>query len=77
MAGQDAGHPVAYDTLAEFQFLKSLEASRNPITLIMGEQSDVVVVDKVALTPERWTQGNAWFEGIVTVRLLTLKWQEF
>lgn len=71
-AGPTGETPVPYDTLEEFRYLKSLESSRTVVTLVMGDQAETVVIDKIGITPERWTSGNHWFEGIVTVQLLTL-----
>ena len=71
-AGPTGETPIAYDVLEEFRYLKSLESSRTVVTLVMGDQAETVVIDKIGITPERWTSGNHWFEGIVTVQLLTL-----
>jgi hypothetical protein len=66
------GHVVRYDPLEEFRFLKSLEAAQRVVTLIMGDLSEPVIIDKVALEPERWTEGNHWLEAAINVRLLTI-----
>lgn len=72
MAGE--GQPVAYDTLAEFLFLKGLEAARVPVTYQEGDLAQQVTVDKVVVKPDQWI-GNThrWFEGLVIVRLLTVQ----
>jgi hypothetical protein len=66
------GVTLNYDTLAEWEFLKSLEAARTVVTLVMGDRSESVVIDKVGLKPERWLDRNHWFEGTTIVRLLTI-----
>ena len=66
------GQTLTYDPLAEWQFLKSLEAARTVVTLVMGSLSESVVIDKVGIEPERWRKHNDWFEGTTIVRLLTI-----
>ena len=67
------GQPVPYDTLAEFLFLKSLEAARVPVLYQEGDLAQEVVVDKVSVKPEHWIEtSHHWFEGTILVRLLTV-----
>lgn len=66
------GNAITYSPLVEWEYLKALEAARTVVTLVMGDRSDSVVVDKVGIEPERWLDKNTWFEGAIVVRLLTI-----
>ena len=66
------GEPIYFDTLAEFQFLKALEASGAIVTYTEGTTSYSCIVDQVEVSPEKWTDTREFFEGMVTVRLVTL-----
>jgi hypothetical protein len=63
---------TTYDPLDEWRFLKSLEASRTPTLYQEGHNAETVIVDKVQVAPEMWSNDIHWFEGIIWVRLYTL-----
>lgn len=68
------GRKVPFDPLAEFMFLKGLEASRSPVIYQEGNLTQRVVVDKVRVKPKKWIHpSHDWFEGHIFVRLLTVQ----
>lgn len=67
------GQDTYYDTLAEFQFLKSLESDRQVVAYQEGAATYQVVVDRVIVKPYSWNNGKTFFNGTVYVRLLTVE----
>jgi len=68
------GQYVAYDTYAEFQFLKGLEASREPVIYQEGTHQYRVTVRNVAIDQQGvrgWNNDRSWFNATVNVRLVT------
>lgn len=70
------GHPMTFDTLAEFKFLKQLETSGQAILYQEGALSINCYIDQVQMAPDGMNQmihdEDVWFEGICTVKLITL-----
>lgn len=75
------GQPIDFDPLAEWQYLKSLEASRTVVNYQEGSITTSVIVDRVEVDARKWDQYTSpdaggdfklWFDGTVIVRLLTL-----
>lgn len=63
---------VSMDCFAEYLFLKDLEASGAPVTLQMGNWSRQAYIDQILDKPEDMTGDRAWFQGDLTVKLVTL-----
>lgn len=66
------GEPLYYDTLAEYQYLQNLVQTNQIVSYQEGTTSTVVYVDQIEVAPEKWTDDRRFFEGLVTVRLVTL-----
>jgi hypothetical protein len=67
------GQDTYYDTLAEYEFLKNLEASRAIVAYQEGAATYQVVVDRVIVKPYSWNNQKTFFNGTVYVRLLTVE----
>lgn len=69
---EETGQDIAFDTLAEFTFLKNLESSRQVVSYQEGPSVYSVQVDRVLVRPEKWNAERDYFDGLVFVRLLTV-----
>ncbi len=69
---QGEGREIAFNQLLEWQYLKTLEASRSIVVYQEGRNGYRVVVDRVQVKPGGWSQKIGWFEGHIVVRLLTI-----
>jgi len=69
------GQTRAFDPLAEWDYLKSLELSRTPVTYQEGNRAYLVTVRSVAI-PEGairgWDHKRGFFNATIYVRLITL-----
>mgnify|MGYP003108794702 FL=1 len=66
------GSAEAYDTKAEYTALKAAMQSRKIITYQEGSRSDTVVIDQIAMSAEKLSDDGDWWEGVCTLRLLTV-----
>jgi hypothetical protein len=66
------GQPIHFDPAGEFAFLKNLEAAGLPVSYQELGSTHQVYIDQVQVAPEQWTSTRDWFQGIVTVKLITL-----
>ena len=66
------GSAAAYDTKAEYTALKLAMANREVITYQEGSRSDSVVIDQIAMAAEKLSDNGDWWEGVCTLRLLTV-----
>ena len=66
------GSAAAYDTKAEYTALKTAMANREIVTYQEGSRSDTVVIDQIAMTAEKLSDNGDWWEGVCTLRLLTV-----
>lgn len=66
---QGDGAELSYDTLAEFQYLKDLEASKTLVAYREGKITEQVYVDSIEMKPEKWNDDTSFFEGICYVQL--------
>jgi hypothetical protein len=67
------GTIVTYAPLDEFQFLKDLENTQEIVIYQEGTASYSVRVDRVQIKPYEWNFDKKFFNGLITVRLLTLE----
>ena len=67
------GQDKTYNPREEFLFLKSLEASRTPVTLQLGQMSELVIVDLIEVEAHDWQDRNDWFQSELLVHCLTLE----
>ena len=66
------GSAAAYDTKVEYNALKTAMTNREIITYQEGSQSDTCVIDQIAMSAEKLSDDGAWWEGVCTLRLLTV-----
>lgn len=71
---QPADGSYAYNTLAEFLFLKSLEASGEPFLHTLGTDSHMCYIDQVMVGDETttMTSDRTWLNTIILVKMITL-----
>jgi len=66
------GSAIGYDTKAEYSALKTAMVNREIITYQEGSQSDTCVIDQIAMSAEKLSDDGNWWEGVCTLRLLTV-----
>ena len=66
------GSAAAYDTKVEYNALKTAMTNREIITYQEGSQSDTCVIDQIAMSVEKLSDDGDWWEGVCTLRLLTV-----
>jgi len=66
------GSAIGYDTKAEYNALKTAMANREIITYQEGSQTDTCVIDQIAMSAEKLSDDGNWWEGVCTLRLLTV-----
>ena len=66
------GSAIGYDTKAEYSALKTAMANREIITYQEGSQTDTCVIDQIAMSAEKLSDDGNWWEGVCTLRLLTV-----
>jgi len=65
------GAAATLGTMAEYDALSALASSKAVVTYREGSRSEQVVVDQLSMAVEKLTDDGAWWEGTLTVRLLT------
>lgn len=70
--GGGAGRAVAMDVLAEKQAIQALFTSKAPVNYVEGDQTYRVRVDAFEFKPSEWEDQGKAFNGICTVRLVTV-----
>jgi hypothetical protein len=66
------GTAKAYDTKAEYDALRTAMTAKKVITYQEGSRSDTAVIDQIAMTAEKLSDDGDWWEGVCTLRLLTV-----
>ncbi len=66
------GTAVAYDTKAEYDALRTAMTEKKVITYQEGSRSDTAVIDQMAMSAEKLSDDGDWWEGVCTLRLLTV-----
>ena len=66
------GTAKAYDTKAEHDALRTAMTAKKVITYQEGSRSDTAVIDQIAMSAEKLSDDGDWWEGVCTLRLLTV-----
>ena len=66
------GTAAAYDTKAEYDALRTAMTEKKVITYQEGSRSDTAVIDQIAMSVEKLSDDGDWWEGVCTLRLLTV-----
>jgi hypothetical protein len=66
------GRALTQNPRALFDAIRNLMIAKTVVTYEEGNYSDDVIVDQVQFAPERLADDGDWWEGTMTVRLLTL-----
>ncbi len=66
------GTAAAYDTKAEYDALRTAMTEKKVITYQEGSRSDTAVIDQIAMSAEKLSDDGDWWEGVCTLRLLTV-----
>lgn len=66
------GQYYPMDTLAEFKFLKTLEQLGQPIVYQELGETYNCYIDQIMVSATKWNDDRSFFEGIVSVKLITL-----
>ena len=67
---------VYHDTYDDYVYLKSLAENRSLVTFTMGGESKTVYVAGVSYAAgsiSKWSDDDDWFEGVVTVQVVTVQ----
>lgn len=67
------GSPWSYNCLEEFQALKAMETNQDIVLYQEGEASYEVRIDRIQVKPYEWNYDKKFFNGLITVRMLTLE----
>ena len=67
------GQDIFFDTLGEWEFIKSLERTGEVVLYQEGTRSYRVVIDAVGLEPEYYNEGHEFFNGTLVVYLRTVE----
>lgn len=68
--GQGAAATTRAQT--EFDALRALMVAKTVVTLEEGTRSESVVIDQMSMAAERMADDGDWWEGVLTLRLLTV-----
>lgn len=66
------GRALTQDPRARYDAIRNLMIAKTVVSYEEGNYSDDVIIDQVQFTPERLTDDGDWWEGTMTVRMLTL-----
>tara|TARA_R100001224_G_scaffold111033_1_gene90417 strand:+ start:82 stop:2007 length:1926 start_codon:yes stop_codon:yes gene_type:complete len=66
------GSAIAYDTKEEYLALRTAMSNKEIVTYQEGSRSDTCVIDQIAMTAEKLSDDGNWWEGVCTLRLLTV-----
>ena len=66
------GSAAAYDTKSEYEALRAAMVSKETVTYQEGSRSESVVIDQIQMSAEKLSDDGVWWEGVCTLRLLTV-----
>jgi len=66
------GRALTQDTRALYDTVRDLMIAKTVVSYEEGNYSSDVIIDQVQFVPDRLTDDGSWWEGTMTVRMLTL-----
>jgi len=66
------GSAAAYNTKEEYEALNTAMVNKQIVTYNEGSRSESVVIDQIQMAPEKLADDGTWWEGVCTLRLLTV-----
>ncbi len=66
------GAAVQQDPQGEYDALRALMVAKRVVTYQEGSRSDTVVIDQMSMSPEHLSADGDWWEGTMTLRILTV-----
>jgi hypothetical protein len=72
LTSRNSGAPATFDSGAIFTTLRQRMESGVTLSYKEGTRSENVTIDRISMSPDRLSDNGEWWEGILTVRLLTV-----
>ena len=72
LTSRNSGAPATFDSGSIFSTLRQRMESGVTLTYKEGTRSENVTIDRISMPPDRLSDDGAWWEGTLTVRLLTV-----
>jgi hypothetical protein len=72
LTSRNSGAPATFDSGSIFSTLRQRMESGVTLTYKEGTRSENVTIDRISMSPDRLSDDGEWWEGILTVRLLTV-----
>lgn len=72
LTSRNSGAPATFDSGSIFSTLRQRMESGVTLTYKEGTRSENVTIDRISMSPDRLSDDGAWWEGTLTVRLLTV-----
>ena len=72
LTARNSGAPATFDSGAIFTTLRQRMESGVTLSYKEGTRSENVTIDRISMSPDRLSDNGEWWEGILTVRLLTV-----
>ena len=72
LTARNSGAPATFDSGAIFSTLRQRMESGVTLSYKEGTRSENVTIDRISMSPDRLSDNGEWWEGILTVRLLTV-----
>ncbi len=66
------GAALQQDPQGEYDALRDIMESKRVVTYKEGSREDQVVIDQIVFAPEQLSRDGDWWEGMVTLKLLTV-----
>jgi hypothetical protein len=72
LTARNSGAPATFDSGAIFTTLRQRMESGVTLDYTEGTRAEKVTIDRISMSPDRLSDDGTWWEGILTVRLLTV-----
>ncbi len=72
LTSRNSGAPATFNSGDVFTTLRERMESGVTLTYKEGARSENVTIDRISMSPDRLSDNGEWWEGILTVRLLTV-----
>ena len=72
LTARNSGAPATFDSGAIFTTLRQRMESGVTLSYKEGTRTENVTIDRISMSPDRLSDNGEWWEGILTVRLLTV-----